>query len=248
MSNKKGYEQFFDGVGLVLEKIRETQEPNIEQAAKIVADAIAKDSVIHTFGAGHSNLLAEEISFRAGTLAPVNHVFDVSVSGTVSVVKSSYEERLEGIGSVLFNHVCPGPDDVFIIISNAGRNAAPVEIARDAKAHGHKVIALTSVKYSKSQPSRHSSGKLLLDYADVVIDNCGEIGDVCVFIPGMKQGLGPTSTIAGAYILHAVMVQAVFNLIEAGIEPPVFLSGNFDSGMDFNQKFLDRYWSRMRNW
>jgi uncharacterized phosphosugar-binding protein len=248
MADKKGYEQFFDNVGCVLEKVRQTQGSNIERAAKIVADCIAKDGVVHVFGAGHSNLLAEEISFRAGTLAPVDHVVDISISGTVNVVRSSYLERLEGSGSVIFDSLRAAPQDAFIVISNSGRNAAPVEIARDAKAAGHKVIALTSVTYSKSQPSRHPSGKLLLDFVDVVIDNCGDVGDVCVFIPGMKQGLGPTSTIAGGYALHAIMVQAVFNLKEAGIEPPVFLSGNFDGGMDFNETFLSHYWSRMRNW
>jgi uncharacterized phosphosugar-binding protein len=44
------------------------------------------------------------------------------------------------------------------------------------------------------------------------------------------------------------MVQAVFNLKEAGIEPPVFLSGNIDGGMEFNQVLLDRYWNRIRHW
>ena len=248
MTTQKGYEQFFSGVDAILEKIRETQGPNIEKAAMYVADAVAKDGLVHAFGAGHSNLLAEEISFRTGVLVPVDHVVDVSISGTVNVVKSTYMERLEGAGSILFDHIRPGANDVFIVISASGRNAAPVELARDAKQSGHRVIAVTSVTYSKSQPSRHSSGKLLLDYADVVIDNCGAVGDVCVKIPGMKQGLGPTSTIAGGYALQAVMIQAVFNLHHAGNEPPVFMSGNFDEGMDFNKAYLDRYWDRMRNW
>jgi len=248
MSEQKGYTQYFDGVEAVLKKVRETQSPNIEKAAEIVAEAIAKDGLIHVFGAGHSNLLAEEISFRAGTLVPVNHISDISISGTVNVVRSSFMERLEGTGSVIFDHLRAGPQDAFIVISNSGRNATPIEIARDAKATGHKVVALTSVTYSTSQPSRHPSGKLLLEYADVVVDNCGNVGDVCVFYPGMVQGLGPTSTVAGAYAIHAIMVQAVFNLKGMGVEPPVFLSGNFDKGMDFNETYLSRYWSRMRNW
>jgi uncharacterized phosphosugar-binding protein len=248
MENEKGYMQFFDSVEAILKKVRETQGPNIEKAAKIVSDAVINNGVIHVFGAGHSNLLAEEIFFRAGTLVPVNHVVDVSISGTVNVVRSSYLERLEGSGSVIFDSIRPAPQDAFIVISNSGRNAAPVEIARDAKAAGHKVIALTSITYSKAQPSRHPSGCLLLDFADVVVDNCGTVGDVSVFIPGMKQGLGPTSTIAGGYALHAIMVQAVFNIRAAQVEPPVFLSGNFDEGMDFNEDFLCRYWSRIRNW
>jgi uncharacterized phosphosugar-binding protein len=248
MGTQKGYEQFFDEIGLLLDKIRKTQGPNIEKAADLISDAVSKDGLIHVFGTGHSNVLAEDLAFRTGTLVPVNHIIDLSLSGSVSVVKSTYMERLEGTGSILFDNARSGPNDIFIVISNSGRNAAPVEMARDAKRTGHKVITVTSVEYSKSQPSRHSSGKLVLDFADVVIDNCGAPGDVSVFIPGLKPGLGPTSTIAGSYILNAVMLQAVFNLKALGIDPPVFVNGNLEDGMDFNQVYLDQYWNRMKNW
>ena len=244
----KAYNLVFEGMLKTLNKVQETQKENIEKAAKIVSDTIINDGIIHSFGAGHSNLLAEEISFRAGTIVPINHIVDVSVSGTVNVVRSTYIERLEGIGSIIFDHVKPDPKDAFIVISNSGRNAAPIEIARDAQKNGNKVIVVTSVTYSKSQPSRHPSGKLMLDYADVILDNCGVEGDVCAKHPDMVQGLAPTSTVAGAFILHSVMAQAAFNLKDAGIEPPVFMSGNFDDGMEFNQALLDRYWKRMRNW
>jgi uncharacterized phosphosugar-binding protein len=247
-SDKKGYQLFFEGMDSILARIRETQGENIQKAAQYVANAIAQDGVIHVFGAGHSNLLAEEIFFRAGTLAPVNQIVDITISGSVGAVKSSYMERLEEVGPIFYEHTRPSPQDAFIIFSNSGRNAAQIELAQEAQAHGHKVITVTSVTYSKSQPSRHSSGKLLLDYADAILDNCGHIGDVCVTVPDMRQGIGPTSTIAGAYLLHAIMVQAVFDLKEAGVEPPVFLSGNLDGGMEFNQALLDRYWARIRNW
>lgn len=82
-----------------------------------------------------------------------------------------------------------------------------------------EIVAVTSKTYSKSAPSRHSSGKRLMDAADVVLDNCGEIGDVAVKIPGLEQGLGPTSTITSAYLLHAVMVQATSNLSKIMKEP-----------------------------
>lgn len=244
----KAYKQVFYGMEKILKKIQETQVPNIEKAAQLIADTVMNDGIIHTFGAGHSNLLAEEISFRAGTIVPINHVIDISVAGTVNVVKSAYIERLKGIGSVIFDHVRPNPKDVFIVVSNSGRNAAPVEIARDAQKNGNKVIALTSVTYSKSQPSRHPSGKLLLDYADIILDNCGIEGDICIKHPDMVQGLAPTSTVAGAFILHSLLAQAVFIMKDVGYEPPVFMSGNFDSGMEFNQELLDHYWNRMRNW
>jgi len=235
-------------VEVILKDIRKEEEQQIAKAADHVACVILMDGLVHVFGTGHSNLLAEEVFYRAGTLAPVNHILDISLAGTVGVTKSEFIERLEGIGPIIYNWVRPEPQDCFIIISNSGRNAAPIELAREAKDHGHTVIAITSVKYSKHQPSRHSSGKRLLDYADIVLDTHTPIGDACVTIPGTEIKVGPTSTIAGAYILNAVMVQAAFILQERGMEPPVFLSGNLDGAAEHNRKLLDRYWSRIKNW
>ena len=245
---KLGYEEYFTKIQQILLEIRKTQKTNIEQAAQIISETIINDGLVHVFGTGHSNLLAEEVFYRAGTLAPINHVLDVSLAGTIGVTKSELMERLEGIGPILYYWTRPGPTDCFIVISNSGRNAVPIELAREAKQHGHKVVAITSIKFSKSQPSRHSSGKLLLDYADVVLDNCSPIGDACVTIPGTDVKVGPVSTITGAYIINAIMVQAAFNLKEAGFDPPVFISGNLDWSKEYNQRLLDRYWHRIKNW
>jgi len=40
-----------------------------------------------------------------------------------------------------------GPDDVVIVISNSGRNPAPVEMAMEAKERGARIIALTSMAH-----------------------------------------------------------------------------------------------------
>jgi uncharacterized phosphosugar-binding protein len=154
--------------------------------------------------------------------------------------KSSYLERLEGYGAILFDYVKPAPEDIFIIISNSGRNAVPIEMALEAQKRGHKVIAVTSVAYSQSSTSRHSSGKRLFEAADVVLDNCSRAGDVAVKVPGLAQGLGPTSTITGAYLLNAVIVQATCKLIEKSVEPPVLWSGNLDGGMEHNERIFRR--------
>jgi len=246
--SKDSINRYFETVDSLLSEIQRTQLDEIKQASKLVADSIKNDGVIQIFGTGHSTLLARELSFRAGSLAPVNFVVDVSIAGTVAVIKSSYMERVEGIGEILFDHARPSSGDVFIVISNSGRNAVPIEFAQKASDEGFPVIVLTSKTYSMSQPSRHSSGKRLLDIGDVVIDNCGKIGDVAVDFPGMEQGVGATSTLAGSYILNAIVIQAVEKLLEEGVEPPVFMSGNLDGGMDFNQKLIDKYRDRIRTW
>lgn len=245
----KGYERYFDGVDAIMKKIRETQGEAIEKAAGLVADAILKDGVLHVYGSGHSACLTEEIFFRAGTVAPINQILDLSLAGAVNAWKSAFMERLEGVGEILYGHSHAQPQDVFLVVSNSGRNAAPIEMAREAQKHGHKVIVETCVAFSLAQPSRHSSGKRLLDYADVILDNQGVFGDTIVKMERLEQGLGPASGVVGAYILHAMLVETAFQLRERGMEtPPVFMHGNLDTGMDFNQALLDKYWPRIRNW
>lgn len=246
--SKSAINRYFDCVNSTLSEIQETQLKEIKEASELVSDSINKDGVVQVFGTGHSALLARELFFRAGSLAPINFVSDLSLAGTVAAEKSSYMERIEGIGEILFQHADPEPEDVFLVISNSGRNPVPIEFGQKASEEGFPIIAITSKKYSKSQTSRHSSGKRLLDVADVVLDNCGKIGDVTVNFPDMEQGVGATSTIAGSYILNAIVVEATANLLENGIEPPVFKSGNLDDGMDFNQKLMKKYEDRIRNW
>ena len=242
------YESYFDEIEKVLKRVRKTQQENILKAAELVSECIKNDGLVRAFGTGHSHILAEEIFFRAGTLAPVSAILEPSLMTYHEALKSSAMERLEGFGKIIVDYVNPGPQDVFIIISNSGRNPVPIEVAIETKKRGNKVIVVTSKTYSKSAPSRHSSGKRLMDIADVVLDNCGEIGDVAVKIPGLAQGLGPTSTIASAYLLHAVMVQAASNLSKTVKEPPIFWSANLPGGMKKNRKLIDKYWGKIRNW
>ena len=124
----------------------------------------------------------------------------------------------------------------------------PIDFARAAKEHGHKVIVETCKAFSLSQPSRHPSGKRLLDYADVILDNQTPMADVVVEVEGMKPGLGSASGIAGSLLVHAVLVEAALKIKERGVEPPVFMHGNLDGGMEYNQGLLERYWWRIRNW
>lgn len=245
---KKTYELFSTKIKGMLEKIDETQSDKIAEAAEIVSNCIKNGGVVHTFGTGHSHIIAEEPFFRAGTLAPVNAILEPSLTGHQQVIKSSYTERMEGWGEIILDDVDPNPEDVFIVISNSGRNPAPIEVAQEAKVRGHKVIAITSKTYSGNVFSRHSSGKKLMDIAELVIDNCGKLGDVSVELENLEQKVGPTSTITGVYIFDSIMVQAASNLSEEMSEPPVFWSGNLPQGMKKNEEFIEKYKDRIQNW
>jgi uncharacterized phosphosugar-binding protein len=190
--------------------------------------------------------LAEELFDRAGGLAAVNPIFDSGLMLHESALTSTNLERLEGYAPIVLSRYTFSPQDVMIIISNSGRNAAPVEAALEARRHGMPVIAVTALAYSKSSSSRHSSGKRLFELADVVLDNCGVPGDGAVQVEGLPERICPTSTIIGAALLHAVVYEAVSNLLAQGIQPAIIRSANLDLGQD-GLNMLRQYRSRVRH-
>lgn len=240
--------QYANAVKDLWQTILDTQMESILQASQHVADAVEAEGLVYTFGTGHSHVIAEDIAYRAGGLAPVDAILEASLTGNQKVFQSEFMERVEGMADVILKYYDPDSKDALIVISNSGRNAAPIELAMGAQARGMKVIAITSLEHSKGTTSRHSSGEKLYQHADVVIDNSCPKGDCLLKLEGLEQPVGAGSGVAGMFIIHAIIVQAIENLMERGVEPPVFMSGNLDGSEAFNQPFLDRYWGRIKIW
>jgi uncharacterized phosphosugar-binding protein len=239
---------FLSKVEEIIEDVERTQSENIRKAAEIVADTIKKDGIVYTFGTGHSHCVAEEIIYRAGGLAPVDAILEPSLTGTTDVVKSEQMERIEGISKTIVEHRRMKDTDCIIIISNSGRNAAPIEMALECKKRGIPVIAVTSLAYSMRVNPRHSCGKRLCEVADIVIDNCGVFGDAAVKLENHDIPMGSTSNIVGNCIMHCIIIEAADMLLQKGITPPVFISGNLDNCREINQELLNRYWGRIKMW
>lgn len=108
------------------------------------------------------------------------------------------------------------------------------------------MIALTSLKYSKSVESRHSSGRKLYEIADVVIDNKTIPGDAVVKIKGAANKVGPTSAAVGCAILHVLTVKVVEIMIKKGLEPPIWLAANVPGGDEANAKYFEKYKTKIR--
>ena len=106
-------------------------------------------------------------------------------------------------------------------------------------------MAITNMEYSQGVTSRHDSGKKLYELADLVIDNCGDFEDAAISIDGFAQKIGATSTIAGAAIGNAIVVEAAAILKARGVEPPIFHSANVDGGDEFNKKIFEKYRDRI---
>jgi uncharacterized phosphosugar-binding protein len=78
----------------------------------------------------------------------------------------------------------------FIVISTSGIRPLVVEMALGAKARRLPVIAIVSRAHCENAKPAHSSGKKLIDVADVVIDNLSPIGDCAVALDGLDWYTG----------------------------------------------------------
>lgn len=234
-------DKVFD-VGLdVISKIRETQSSKLEKVGQLVAQAYMEGHTFFVSGSGHSHTMAEEFYARAGGLAFVVPILTNELTMTEHPTKSSYIERLSGYASILADLYHISEKDVVLIASNSGRNAYPVQLALESKKRGAIVVAVTSMKHSTTVTSRDSSHKKLYEVADIVIDNCGEVGDCALQVDGMDAWMCPTSSMANAFIAQCINVACAKYLVQHHIEVPVFSSLNCDGTEERNDKLFKKY-------
>ena len=225
--------------------IVETQEnESMEKCVDLLVSCILSKHSIYTFGASHAGILSEELYYRAGGLMLFNPIFGQEIMlDTSPITLTSKMERCVGYGTNLAkSKVSFKEDDVLIIHSVSGRNPVAIEIAMEAKKNGAKIIAITNLSYSKTVTSRHPSKKKLYEFADIVLDNHGDVGDACVKIDGLDQKVSPTSTVIGAMMLNSIVAAVAQKLVDSGMKkPPIFYSANLDGGDELNQKLYEEF-------
>ncbi len=235
-------ERYLDTIDAQLARVRNTQLEVMEQAAAMLAQATMAGHNLFAFGCNHAGLLALELYYRTGGMVNINPIQGPGLHLEITpVTMTSQMERLPGYGRLLIENTPVDAGDVVIIHSVSGRNTVTVDVALCAKEKGAMVIALTNLATSKTVTSRHESGKRLYEVADVVIDNCGCVGDAALDLQGVPTRVGPTSTAVGAAILNAVAARAVALVSQAGKDAPVFVSANIDGGDEHNGKVLVAY-------
>ena len=229
--------EYLDKITRLLAQIEADETDVMARASDAVADVICRDGVVHVFGCGHSHLPALDTFYRAGGLACVSPVLDEDLMLHDGAAKSSRMEKMSGIAAEVFRRHDIKPDDVMVVISASGKNAAPVEMLRAAKAAGVSTVAISSSAY-------RAHGAVLLDEADIPIDCKVPHGDAVIDVGDMK--MGGLSTYASLFILNSVLIEGAKKALARGVVPPIYTSGNVEGGTAKNVALEERYFCRIK--
>ena len=228
---------YLDKITGILGRIEAEESGALERAAGAVADVICRDGLVHVFGCGHSHLAALDTFYRAGGLACVSPVLDEDLMLHDGAAKSSRMEKMPGIAAEVYRRHDVKAGDLFVVISASGKNAAPVEMLRAAKADGVKTVAISSSAY-------RAHGAVLLDEADIPIDCKVPHGDAVIEVGAAK--MGGLSTYASLFILNSILIEGAKKALARGVTPPIYVSGNVEGGTARNVVLEARYFGRIK--
>jgi len=241
-------DQWFAFADHTLARIRATQGEAIRRAAQLIAESAHAGGGLHIYDTGHCS---HEPLHRAGGLFMVKPFrFSLQLDTMPSPgradaaaqrQRASRPSTDETLADLAVARSALGPGDVLIVNSVSGKAAPVVQTALAVKQLGLSVIAITNVTYSRAVPSEHSSGQRLCDVADVVIDNCGVVGDAALDVEGVDTRVAPTSGLTFCYIVWALVAEAVSQMVARGLKPHIYMSINLPEGADFNARAEAEY-------
>jgi len=232
-------DSFYHQSTALLAKAREQNQAVISQCAALIGKSAATNGVLHVFGSGHSEVIGREIIGRAGGLACVSGIIDPT---------AGFIENQVGYGTTLAERYDRQyqmrPGESIIVISNSGKNSAPIEVALHAKKKGLNVIGLTSVAMSSTAKTVHPCGKKLHEIADHVLDKLGVPGDTLIDV-GDGAMSGPTSTLIGGMLLNLLMLEVIEWLNANGHPLPLLRSQNLPGAIEHNRAIGEKYRYRL---
>lgn len=243
--------RYLDSIHAHLETLLAEESAAVAKAARLIADQVKQDKLVYAYGpGGHSNLGSQEIFFRAGGLMHVSAILDEGTLLSGGALRSMAVERTPGYANIVMDDYGLGAGDLLIIINAYGINAATIDTALEAKKRGVTTIGVTSVRHATStpadHPARHPTKKNLHDLVDVVLDSRIEVGDAVVEIEGLGQKVAAMSTFANAFLLNCVVAETVELLMQEGVSPPIWTSGNQAGGDEANARFIGRFKGRIK--
>ena len=237
--------EFNDKVKQLIDIVYQEESDNIKVAGKVIFDAVKEKGILHVFATGHSHMLAEEMFYRAGGLVAINPILRPFLMQHEGAISSTKFERLSGIAKIIYDGLDINDNDPFIVVSNSGINAVPVEFAQIARGNNHKVIVITSVDSSKNLKPRTIDNKHLYECGDIVINNHVPHGDG--IIQTQYGNVGAVSSIICSYIAQSIILEVINLFIKNNITPPIYMSANIEGGDKHNEKIYEEYKQRVKS-
>ena len=243
---------YFDKVIATIARIKDEEGDAILRAGQAVADRIADDRLVYVIGpGGHSQIGAEEVFSRAGGLACIWSFIDDGFYLGHGAARSMAIERTPGYARAILSGGGMTAGDVLIIVNAYGINSSTIDSANYARENGILSIGVTSIANQRGlpqgHPSRHPSGKDLCDLVDIVVDTKMPPGDAVMVIDGVREKVGPVSTMVNAFTMNSIMLEAIAELARRGIEAPIWRSSNSPGGDEANLDVTARYRNRIPN-
>ena len=214
----------------VLDDIERSQLPAIQQAAGLMADSIAAERWVHTFGCGHATIPVEEMYPRIGGFVGFHPMIELPltfftrITGEMGIHQFLFLERAEGYGEAIMKGYTFDPRDTLWIFSHTGINNVNIDVALRARALGMRVVATGSA--AQASTSRHPSGRTLFEIADVVIDTRVPAGDSSVPLKHHVDNVGPVSTMAFVAVVWMTITAVAEMLAERGVKLYIHPSHN----------------------
>lgn len=230
----------------------EANEEALETVSDKMASTLADEGLVHLFGSGHSVLPCQEAFPRYGSYVGFNPLMDPrlmwhDVLGSGGVRELLWLERTEGYIDKFLAHQPLLEDDVLIVFSHSGRNAAGIDAALYAQQRGLFVVAVSS-GHMLERESPHSTGKKLADVADVLIDTRSPVEDAIVDVEGWSRPVSGSSTVLAMILTHELIARTAAKLADRGIELPTFASPTVPGvTLDDTDRVYGLYRERMVN-
>lgn len=230
--------QYLNEIVSVLQRIETEEAASLSKASQMVADTIKRAGLIFTFGCGHSHLPGLDAFYRAGGLANVSPMLDTDLMLHNGAAKSSRMEKMSGIAAEIFRRYTLTDKDMLFVFSASGKNQVPVEMAQTAAAAGIPTVGISSSSYYEKGGKLHKN-------VDIAIDCKVPYGDAC--IPVGEVAMGGLSTATNCFILNFCLIEGARLALEAGVKPPIYVSGNIEGGRDHNVVLENLYLGRVKH-
>lgn len=194
--------RYFDYYNQLEKKLR-IEEPLMAQAGRWIARQISLGGKLQIF----ASRSLSGVAFEFWEQLPE------SIPGTLikNPANGIYEE-IEGTGTAIIEQLTTQSEDIFLLLSNEGRNPSIIELAQWIKDNDYTLIVVTGFDLSRSIKSHHSSGLRLFEFADLVLENHAKMNDGVLTLPNVDSEICGGASIATMLLLQQMIYFTVCQL------------------------------------